>query len=44
MIGEDHLDMLEKRSGLRIDPHGTPYFNVPASEKNIINTNQKLSV
>ena len=38
------IDITEKRSDIRIEPHGTLYFNVSALEKNIINTNQKLSV
>ena len=33
-----------KRSCSRIEPCGTLYFNVPASEKKIINTKKKLSV
>ena len=35
MSGEDHLHVIEKRSGPRIEPCGTPYFNAPASEKTL---------
>ena len=33
MIGEDHLHIIEKRAVL--ERCGTPYFNVPASEKTL---------
>ena len=35
-IGEDRVHITEKGE-IEILPCGTPYFNIPASEKNIIN-------
>ena len=42
MIGEDHLHIIEK-GGPSIEPCGTPYFNVPASEKTSIQTKNFVS-
>ena len=38
MIGQDHLHIIEKGGGARIEPFGTLYFNVPVSEKTSIHT------
>ena len=35
MIGEDYLHIIRKRSSPKIEPCGTPYFNVPASQKTL---------
>ena len=35
MIGEDHLHIIKKVSGPRVEPCGMPYFNVPLLEKTL---------
>ena len=35
MIGEDHLHIIKKMSGPRVEPCGMAYLNVPLLEKTL---------